>query len=116
MSKWGAFYELRDQVNNALKSEKTLFVCFQLVFSQPAIVTDPNASPSTAVTSLKAMYNGCMDTETIEVKLKAILQVKSPTLHKKPHKELDTFFSPFNPPLLNRKSLVLEFKLIVQYV
>jgi len=50
MSKWGAFYELRDQVNNALKM----------------IVTDPNASSSTAVTSLKAMYNGCMDTETIE--------------------------------------------------
>merc|ERR1712212_437346 len=50
MSKWGAFYELRDQVSNALKM----------------IVTDPNASSSTAVTSLKAMYNGCMDTETIE--------------------------------------------------
>merc|ERR1711963_949862 len=38
MSKWGAFYELRDQVNNASKT----------------------------MGSLKAMYNGCMDTETIE--------------------------------------------------
>ena len=35
-------------------------------------MTDPNASPSTAVTSLKAMYNGCMDTETIEVNLKSL--------------------------------------------
>jgi len=50
MSKWGAFYELRDQVNNALKT----------------IVTDPSNSASTTVASLKAMYNGCMDTETIE--------------------------------------------------
>merc|ERR1711931_443479 len=42
MSKWGAFYELRDQVNNALKT----------------IVTDPNASSSTAVTNLKRCTMG----------------------------------------------------------
>jgi len=49
-SKWGRFYELRDMVDNALK----------------VIVTSNDESPSTAVTSLKAMYNGCMDTEAME--------------------------------------------------
>ena len=37
------------------------------LFFKPAIVTDPSTSASTTVGSLKAMYNGCMDTETIEV-------------------------------------------------
>jgi len=49
-SRWGRFYELRDMVDNALK----------------AIVNSPDDNPSVAVTSLKTMYNGCMDTEAIE--------------------------------------------------
>ena len=73
MSKWGAFYELRDQVNNALKSENLNHFRFRskknLSSTHPAIVTDPNESSSKAVTNLKAMYNGCMDTQTIEVSL-----------------------------------------------
>jgi len=49
-SKWGRFYELRDMVDNALK----------------AIVNSPDTNPSVAVTSLKTVYKGCMDTEAIE--------------------------------------------------
>ena len=69
------------QVGSVLRAERSsqqrlekwenLVRLYNSGFYQLAIVTDPNASPSTAVTSLKAMYNGCMDTETIEVNLKA---------------------------------------------
>lgn len=47
---WGRFYELRDAVDNALK----------------AIVTSEEPSASTAVTSLRTMFNGCLDTDAIE--------------------------------------------------
>merc|ERR1719500_331945 len=43
---WGRFYELRDAVDNALK----------------AIVTSEEPSASTAVTNLRTMFNGCLDT------------------------------------------------------
>lgn len=49
-NKWGRFYELRNKVDNDLK----------------AIVTSPEDSDSTAVTNLKVMYEGCMDTDAIE--------------------------------------------------
>ena len=63
-SKWGRFYELRDMVDNALKSNLILLTNLMLC---SVIVNSNEESPSTAVTSLKAMYNGCMDTEAIEV-------------------------------------------------
>jgi len=49
-SKWGIFYELRNQVDNALK----------------AVVESTSPADTVAVTSLKDMFSGCMDTETIE--------------------------------------------------
>jgi len=50
-SKWGRFYELRDKVDQAVKT---------------IVETPPHPSEARAVLSLKAMYSGCMDTETIE--------------------------------------------------
>jgi len=49
-SKWGRFYELRNMVDSALK----------------AIMNTPPDNVSKAVTNLKKMYTGCMDTEAIE--------------------------------------------------
>eukprot|EP00092_Neocalanus_flemingeri_P034170 GFUD01037162.1.p1 GENE.GFUD01037162.1~~GFUD01037162.1.p1 ORF type:complete len:770 (-),score=219.06 GFUD01037162.1:48-2252(-) len=49
-SKWGPFYVLRDLVDSALE----------------AIVTSEVPSASSSVNSLKAMFNGCLDTEAIE--------------------------------------------------
>lgn len=47
---WGRFYELRDMVDKALKE----------------IVTSEAPSDSMAVTNLRTMFDGCMDTEAIE--------------------------------------------------
>lgn len=47
---WGRFYELRDMVDKALK----------------VIVTSEEPSDSTAVTNLRTMFDGCMDTDAIE--------------------------------------------------
>jgi len=47
---WGRFYELRNMVDKALKE----------------IVTSEKPSESLAVTNLRTMFNGCMDTEAIE--------------------------------------------------
>ena len=66
-SGWGHFYELRDKVDNALKSKYILRCPFWLFkYENLAIVSTEEPSESSAVTSLRAMFNGCMDTEGIE--------------------------------------------------
>ena len=66
-SVWGRFYELDEAVENSLES-RAQFPALKFSLFPSVIVSSPEESESVAVTSLKTMYKGCMDTQAIEVR------------------------------------------------